>query len=201
MSASASMSADDYGGVREASHSSKSQAAASSKRIREGSSRSGLSISEAQARDRYAGNAINRSEVDAKKKQLRDIEEEEKRAAQSAKSSFLPPVLLGNMKRYFWSRKAKIRASAAKAFGDPSLDPDHVSNKKKIKSLARPKAVSAQQRPSSNNSLPRISSSNGSSQASRQKSHIVDHTKDFDLSFSAAEDTAKRRNRPKQRLN
>ena len=76
-------------------------------------------------------NAINRSEVDAKKKQLRDIEEEEKRAAQSAKSSFLPPVLLGNMKRYFWSRKAKIRASAAKAFGDPSLDPDHVSNKKK----------------------------------------------------------------------
>ena len=181
-----------------ASHSSSQ--AASSKRIRE--AKRSLSISQAQARDRrYAGNAINRSEVDAKKKQLRDIEEEEKRAAQSAKSSFLPPVLLGNMKRYFWSRKAKIRASAAKAFGDPSLDPDHVSNKKKIKSLARPKAVSAQQRPSSNNSLPRISSSNGSSQASRQKSHIVDHTKDFDLSFSAAEDTAKRRNRPKQRLN
>ena len=143
MSASASMSADD---VSPASHSSQR----SSQRIREGSSRLGLSISEAQARDRrYAGNAINRSEVDAKKKQLRDIEEEEKRAAQSAKSSFLPPVLLGNMKRYFWSRKAKIRASAAKAFGDPSLDPDHVSNKKKIKSLARPKAVSAQQRPSS----------------------------------------------------
>ena len=65
-----------------------------------------------------------REKADTAKRRYEELEAADREAAKSASNAFLPPALLSNMKRYFWSRKAKVRASAAKALGDPSLDPN-----------------------------------------------------------------------------